>query len=267
MNDASPQVVRAFIEGAEYRFVEKLTSVADGDEIVVCEALDGARRYATCETWEHGCARFDVYRSADEGIVTSASSSAEKLALFCSLFAMRSDVYARSYFSKKTERVGYTVACAHEWERGVCEKPRIKCSNCSHRELLPLDDAVLLAHFRGSGRVGAGIAAGYPLVDGDKTRLLAVDFDKDDWRQAVGAFRIVCDREGVPAAVERSRSGNGAHVWIFFAEPVSAADARKLGCALCRFRATHVVAAIPCSWMHRFGLTMTSGSFCHRSNA
>lgn len=232
MDDGSLQSARALIGGIEYRFVEKLASVEDGGEIVVCEALDGARRYATHEAWDAGCARFEARRSADEGVVTSASSSAEKLELFNSLFAMRSDVYAKSYFSKKTGRVGYTPACAHEWEGGVCGKPRVKCADCPHREFLPLDGAVLLAHFRGSGREGVGIVAGYPLVDDDRTRVLAVDFDKDDWQQAVGAFRSVCEREGVPVAVERSRSGNGAHAWMFFGEPVAASDARKLGCAL-----------------------------------
>ena len=164
--------------------------------------------------------------------MTSASSSAEKLALFNSLFAMRSDVHAKSYFNKKTGRVGYTPACANEWKGSVCGKPRVKCADCANREFLPLDDAALLAHFRGSGRDGVGIVAGYPLVDDDKMRVLAADFDKDDWQQAVGAFRSVCEREGVPVAIERSRSGNGAHAWMFLGEPVAASDARKLGCAL-----------------------------------
>lgn len=232
MDDGSLRVARALIADVEYRFVEKLASATDGGEVVVCEALDGARRYATCEAWETGCARFEARRSADEGVVTSASSSAEKLALFSSLFAMRNDVFAKSYFSKKTGRVGYTPACAHEWERGVCGKPRVKCADCSHREFLPLDSEVLKAHFRGTGREGIGIVAGYPLIGDDKTHVLAVDFDKDDWRQAVGAFRRVCEREGVPVAIERSRSGNGAHAWMFFSEPVAASDSRKLGCSL-----------------------------------
>ena len=223
---------RALIAGVEYRFVEKLASATDNGEVVVCEALDGVRRYATCETWETGRARLEASRLADEGIVASASSSAEKLALFNSLFAMRSDVYAKSYFNKKTGRVGYTPACANEWEGGVCGKPRVKCADCVNREFLPLDDAALLVHFRGSGRDGVGIVAGYPLVDDDKTRMLAADSDKSDWQQAVGAFRSVCEREGVPVAIERSRSGNGAHAWMFFSEPVAASDARKLGCAL-----------------------------------
>lgn len=232
MDDGSPQVARALIADVEYRFVEKLASATDDGEVVVCEALDGARRYATYETWEAGRTRFEASRLADEGVVTSASPSAEKLALFNSLFAMRSDVHAKSYFNKKTARVGYTPACAHEWTGGVCGKPRVKCADCSHREFLPLDGEVLKVHFRGIGREGVGVVAGYPLIDDDRTRVLAVDFDKDDWRQAVGAFSSVCEREGVPVAIERSRSGNGAHVWMFFNELVAASDARKLGCAL-----------------------------------
>ena len=232
MDDGSLQVARALIADVEYHFVEKLASAADGGEVVVCEAPDGARRYATCEAWEAGCSRFETRRSADEGVLTSASSSADKLSLFNSLFAMRGDVYAKSYFNKKTGRVGYAPACAHEWERGVCGKPRVKCADCPHREFLSLDGEVLKAHFRGTGREGVGIVAGYPLIGDDKTRVLAVDFDKDDWRQAVGAFRRVCEREGVPVAIERSRSGNGAHAWMFFSEPVAASDSRKLGCAL-----------------------------------
>ena len=230
--DSLPQVACALIGDVEYRFVEGLASVTGDGEIVVCEAADGARRYATREVWEAGAVRFEASRLADEGVVTAASSNAEKLALFGSLFAMRADVYAKSYFNKKTSRVGYTPACTNEWARGVCEKPRVKCADCPHREFLPLDDAALLAHFRGSGREGVGIVAGYPLIDDDKTRVLAVDFDKTDWQQAVGAFRSVCEREGVPVAVERSRSGKGAHAWIFFSESVAASDARKLGCAL-----------------------------------
>ena len=101
MGDDSSQIVRALISNVEYRFVEKLSSATDGSEVVLCEAPDGERRYATCEAWEAGYARFEARQSADDGIVTSASSSAEKLALFNLLFVMRGDVYAKSYFNKK----------------------------------------------------------------------------------------------------------------------------------------------------------------------
>ena len=114
MDDGSLRVARTLIADVEYRFVEKPASATDGGEVVVCEAPDGARRCATCEAWKTGCARFEARRSADEGVVTSASSSAEKLALFNSLFVMHGDVYAKSYFNKKTGRIGYAPACAHE---------------------------------------------------------------------------------------------------------------------------------------------------------
>ena len=117
MDDGSLQVSRALIADVEYRFIEKLASATKGSEVVVCETPDGARRYATCETWEAGRALFETCQADDEGVVTSASSSAEKLALFNSLFAMRSDVYAKSYFNKKVGRVGYSPACGNEWER------------------------------------------------------------------------------------------------------------------------------------------------------
>ena len=83
MGDDSSQIVRALISNVEYRFVEKLSSATDGSEVVLCEAPDGERRYATCEAWEAGYARFEARQSADDGIVTSASSSAEKLARRC----------------------------------------------------------------------------------------------------------------------------------------------------------------------------------------
>lgn len=65
MDDGSPQVARALIADVEYRFVEKLASAKDGGEVVVCEALDGVRRYATCETWEAGRARLEASRLTD----------------------------------------------------------------------------------------------------------------------------------------------------------------------------------------------------------
>ena len=103
---------------------------------------------------------------------------------------------------------------------GKLRKPPVKCADCAQRCFLALDDATLLAHFRGGERDGFGVVAVYPLIDDDQTRLLVVDFDKGDWRRAAGAFWDVCDRKGVPVALERSRSGNGAHAWVFFSEQV-----------------------------------------------
>lgn len=112
-------------------------------------------------------------RLAGEGVVSAVSSSAEKLALFNSLFAMRSDVYAKSYFNKKTSRVGYAPACANEWVRGVCGKPRVKCAECAHRDFKPLDDVVLKRHFVGSDQEGVGIVAALFEPYADQWRFLS----------------------------------------------------------------------------------------------
>ncbi|WP_367025920.1 DEAD/DEAH box helicase family protein [Methylococcus sp. ANG] len=114
-----------------------------------------------------------------------------------------------------------------EWRAGVCEKPRIKCADCSNRLLIPLSDAVIYKHLAGEHTVGV-----YPLLEDDGCHFLAVDFDEAEWRDDARAFMQSCDELGVPAALEVSRSGKGAHAWVFFANRVSARDARRLGTAI-----------------------------------
>ena len=122
---------------------------------------------------------------------------------------------------------GYAPACANEWRAGVCEKPRIKCSDCGNRLLIPLSDAVIYGHLAGEHTVGV-----YPLLEDDSCYFLAVDFDEAEWREDARAFMQSCEALGVPAALEISRSGQGAHAWVFFAGRVSARDARRLGTAI-----------------------------------
>lgn len=124
-------------------------------------------------------------------------------------------------------KAGYTPACANEWRAGICEKPRIRCGDCSNRLLIPLSDAVIYDHLAGKHTVGV-----YPLLEDDTCHFLAVDFDEAEWRDDARAFSQSCEELGVPAAMEVSRSGNGAHVWVFFANRVSARDARRLGTAV-----------------------------------
>ena len=123
--------------------------------------------------------------------------------------------------------VGYAPACRNEWMRGLCDKPRVKCGVCSNQAFLAVTDEVIDGHLRGRHTVGV-----YPILPDDNCRFLAADFDKRTWRRDVEAFLAGCRSKRVPAALERSRSGNGAHVWIFFAEPVPAALARRLGAHL-----------------------------------
>ena len=154
-------------------------------------------------------------------------SASEKIHLFRTLFRGRTDVYPVRWESKTTGKSGYTPACANEWRAGVCQKPRIKCGDCAHRQLLPLSDAVIHDHLTGKHTVGI-----YPLLEDDTCHLLAVDFDQAQWQEDARAFAQSCGDLGVPVALEISRSGQGAHAWIFFADKVSARDARRLGTAI-----------------------------------
>jgi superfamily II DNA or RNA helicase len=150
----------------------------------------------------------------------------EKIAMFRRLFGGRTDIYPVRW-ENKAGKSGYAPACANEWKPGVCEKPRIKCSECPNRKFLPLTDQVIYDHLTGRHVIGV-----YPLLADDTCRFLAVDFDEAQWREDATAFIHSCRDLEVPAALEISRSGNGAHAWIFFASPLAARDARRLGSAI-----------------------------------
>jgi len=133
-------------------------------------------------------------------------------------------VFPVRWESKTTGKSGYAPACANEWRAGVCEKPRIKCGDCGNRLLVPLSDAVIYNHLAGDHTVGV-----YPLLEDDSCYFLAVDFDEAEWRDDARSFMQSCAELGVPVALEISRSGQGAHAWVFFSGRVSARDARRLG--------------------------------------
>ncbi|MDR0517964.1 MAG: DEAD/DEAH box helicase [Fibromonadaceae bacterium] len=162
--------------------------------------------------------------TATQEQINNNSTPEAKITLFRSLFRGREDVYARRFESKKTGKSGYQPVCRNEWVRGICEKPKINCGSCSHRSFEPVTNGVIRNHLAGSIVMGV-----YPLLQNETCHFLAMDFDKEAWREDVKAFMDTCKLEEISAALERSRSGNGAHVWIFFDNPVSAAKARKLG--------------------------------------
>jgi superfamily II DNA or RNA helicase/very-short-patch-repair endonuclease len=164
------------------------------------------------------------------GPVDQTSSSQAKIALFRSLFQGRDDVYPRRFESRKTGRSGYAPACANEWVRGVCEKPRIKCAECPNRRFLPVTDDVIRWHLSGHDGEGQPFVAGvFPLLQDETCFFLAVDFDKAGWREDAAAFLEASRHLDLPAVLERSRSGRGAHVWFFFEEAIPATLARRLG--------------------------------------
>jgi superfamily II DNA or RNA helicase len=157
----------------------------------------------------------------------------KKIALFRRLFRGRSDVFPVRWENRSTGRSGYAPACANEWQRGICEKPKIKCSACPNQAFLTVDDASIERHLRRTGANGSPFVMGvYPMLADNTCSFLAADFDEGEWRRDAFAFRDACERHGIPVAIERSRSGNGAHVWIFFEEAIPAASARRLGAFL-----------------------------------
>ncbi|MEI7695027.1 MAG: DEAD/DEAH box helicase family protein [Chlorobium sp.] len=156
----------------------------------------------------------------------SQRSASEKVALFRSFFRGRSDVYPLRWESAKGKS-GYAPACGNEWRTGVCQKPRIKCGDCSNRQLLPLDEQVIYRHLEGRHTVGI-----FPMLEDDTCCFLVADFDDDGWREDAVAFMQSCREFTIPVALEISRSGNGAHIWFFFADPVPAREARQLGASL-----------------------------------
>ena len=171
------------------------------------------------------CARLPVPEIArHRGQIANRSPTRDKIALFRSLFAGREDVYPRRWENAGKGKAGYAPVCANEWQRGVCHKPRVRCGACPNQAFVPITDEAVEGHLRGRHTLGV-----YPMLADDTCRFLAADFDKETWRRDARAYLAACRAKRVPAALERSRSGNGAHVWFFFEEPVAASLARRLG--------------------------------------
>jgi hypothetical protein len=172
----------------------------------------------------------DNARPSEFASITTSSSPDAKIALFRSLFRGRTDVYPLRFESRKSGKAGYQPACGNEWIAGVCEKPRIKCFDCPNRRFLPVTDEVIRRHLSGHNNGREKFVAGvYPMLQDETCWFLAADFDGSHWQHDVTAVIEACRQIGLPTVLERSRSGNGAHLWFFFAEPIPAAIARRLG--------------------------------------
>src|SRR5579859_1216827 len=168
--------------------------------------------------------------------VTASSTAAEKIALFGRLFAGRPDVFPLRWENRNRGKSGYAPACANEWVRGVCGKPEIRCTDCPNQAFIARSDHVISSHLRGTDQALPGgtefVAGVYTILVDETCWFLAADFDGDEWSTDALAYMETCRLRSVPAALERSRSGEGGHVWIFFSQAIPARDARQLGTAL-----------------------------------
>ncbi|MFZ4397065.1 MAG: TOTE conflict system archaeo-eukaryotic primase domain-containing protein [Kiritimatiellia bacterium] len=161
---------------------------------------------------------------------TQSATPETKIALFRALFRGRTDVYPRRFESRRTGKSGYTPACANEWVRDLCDKRATPCGKCAHRRFLPVTDATFRQHLTGHDETGREFIMGvYPMLMDETCYFLAADFDRETWWDDVAATAETCHQLGLPVAIERSRSGNGAHLWLFFEEAVPARLARDLG--------------------------------------
>ncbi len=159
--------------------------------------------------------------------------------LLYSLFRGRKDVYSRRSINKDGHGVYYPI-CENFWKYGLCPKrdgKKVKCMECEHRTWAPLNQRALLAHLQGSKEDGTDVIGIYPMLPDETCNFLVFDFDNhdgemEDWTSEVAAMREICTTLEVPCMVERSRSGNGAHIWLLFAEAIPTELARKFGSAL-----------------------------------
>ncbi len=196
---------------------------------------------------------------SDDSVATPAEwSPMRKVELFRSLFRGREEMFAVRWENAAKQKAGYAPCCTNEWKGGVCEKPRVRCGVCPNQAFLTADSQAVLAHLQGRQVMGI-----YPLLGDERCWLVAIDLDGDSWRVDAEALRVASEELGFAPAVERSRSGAGAHVWFFFSSAVSAAQARALGTLLL----TRAMACCPTMRMDSYDrlfpsqATMPAGGF------
>ena len=168
--------------------------------------------------------------------------------VFFSMFWGRTDVYSKRTIKKSTGEVNYYTQCHNFWKNGCLRitGSKIKCQDCPKQAYKELKKEQIMEHLRGSAEDATDVIGVFPLLTDDTCRFIVFDFDnhekdaeKNDfantdelWKEEVDSLRKICDINRIDALVERSRSGRGAHLWIFFQKPIEASLARKFGNAL-----------------------------------
>ena len=169
-------------------------------------------------------------------VPTITLSIDERLRLFQSLFKGRENVFARRWFSKTTGKSGYQPVCINEWKQGICDKKKYRCVICPNRNFAPLTTQDMYRHLEGKDEYCCDVVGLYAIMQDNNCAFLCADFDdkncKYGYKEDVLTYVGVCREWLIPYAIERSRSGNGAHVWIFFEAPLPASKARRLGNAI-----------------------------------
>jgi len=206
------------------------------------ELLDKADvAYESKNVFEEKIETIEEYDPDQGGRIQSKYITEELANRFFAMFWGRMDVYA-----KRGTKGGYFPQCDNRWNNRICPKQRgekVNCEACEHRRWTELKPKKIIEHLLGYREDGADVLGVYPLLPDGTCRFVVFDFDNhekgaektdfantnDEWHEEVDALRLICERNGITPLVERSRSSRGAHVWIFFKKPISAALARNFG--------------------------------------
>lgn len=188
-----------------------------------CEKLRKENEKLKKLLWEHKIPYEPNYYKNSLIENVKAEKIKRRIEIFKSLFRGRSDVYPIRWESEDG-RSGYSPVCNNKWNQAFCDIRNIKCKNCPNSAFLPITDGEIYKHLTGEHTIGV-----YPLLQDDTCYFLAVDFDKKNYKEDVSLFINTCKQFTIPAAIERSRSGNGCHVWFFFDQAIPATLARKFG--------------------------------------
>jgi len=234
------------LKGNKYEVIETATHSETLEEMVVYRALygDGCVWVRPANMWDeivkYNGRQVKRFTHEDELVadkptgIHNYSSPKEKVDLFMSMFTGREDVFAKRWESTKNGKSGYVPVCKNEWSP-ICPKAgggKMKCSDCANQDFVKFDADAIEKHLTGKMTIGI-----YPMLSDETCRFLAFDFDGKDYtpedlRRDVSAIREVCEEKQISMAVERSRSGEGIHFWIFFSENIPASTARKFGSSL-----------------------------------
>ena len=224
------------------------------------QALEDENRLLRERLDEAGVSYSDIVSGDDERVVELYDSDqgarikkfdvTDKIAsdFFMMFCRGRKDLYDLRYTNPKTGKNGYYTQCFNRWDRGchIQKKDGVRCKDCELRAYKPVTLPLIKAHMNGTDPNGNDVVAIYPMLENNLCQLLVFDFDNhakgaeqedyantdDRWKEEINALRRICKNLDVDAVVERSRSGRGAHLWIFFKEMIPARLARKFGFAL-----------------------------------